>query len=170
LRALDDDDEVFVADVHRNQQVWLEDPGLHVPERQPWRGRRTAKLQAARKPVTVEAFVKGLAPQAWTRCNLRDSTRGPPRVDIAHRLVFVWDGVEALPRCWHLIVRREVGSPTTLKYSLSNAAPDTPTLRLAQMQATAIGWSASSKMPRKSAALAIIRRSVGRRGTTTSPW
>jgi NAD(P)H-dependent FMN reductase len=26
------------------------------------------------------------------------------------------------PRCWHLIVRREVGSPTTLKYSLSNAA------------------------------------------------
>jgi hypothetical protein len=44
---------------------------------------------------------------------LRDSTRGPLRVDIVHRLVFVWDGVEALPRCRHLTVRREVGSPTT---------------------------------------------------------
>ena len=35
---------------------------------------------------------------------------------------------------WHLIVRREVGSPKTIKYSLSNAQADTPILRLAQMQ------------------------------------
>jgi hypothetical protein len=33
-----------------------------------------------------------------------------PAAGIAHRLVFVGDGVEALPRCWHLIMRREVGS------------------------------------------------------------
>jgi hypothetical protein len=77
--------------------------------------------------------------KAWRRRRGRAAicaapTRGPLRVDITHRLVFVWDGVEGLPRCWHLIVRREVGSPTTLNYSLSNAAPDTPTLRLAQMQ------------------------------------
>ena len=31
-------------------------------------------------------------------------------------------------------MRREVGSPTTIKYSLSNAPPDTPLLQLAQMQ------------------------------------
>src|ERR1700745_172243 len=105
-------------------------PVLHLRDRPPGRGRRTSKLVAARKPVSVEAFVKGLAPQAWTRCILRDSTRGPLRVDVAHRRVFVWDGAEAVPRSWHLIVRREVGSPTTLKYSLSNAAPDTPTLRV----------------------------------------
>jgi hypothetical protein len=54
-------------------RVSLRTPGLHVPERRPGRGRRTAELQAARKPVAVEAFVKGPAPQAWTRCNLRDS-------------------------------------------------------------------------------------------------
>jgi SRSO17 transposase len=134
LRALDDDGEVFVADVHRTQQVWLEDPGLHVPEPPPGRGRPAKKLKATAKPLTVEALVKRLAPQEWRRCTLRDSTRGPLRVDIAHRRVFVWDGAEAVPRCWHLIVRREVGSPTTIKYSLSNAAPDTPLLRLAQMQ------------------------------------
>ena len=32
------------------------------------------------------------------------------------------------------IVRREVGSPNTIKYTLSNAPADTPLLRLAQMQ------------------------------------
>ena len=46
----------------------------------------------------------------------------------------MWDGEEAAPRCRQLIVRREVGSPTTIKYTLSNAAADTPVLRLAQMQ------------------------------------
>ena len=37
-------------------------------------------------------------------------------------------------RCWHLVIRREVGSPKTIKYSLSNAPADTPKLQLAQMQ------------------------------------
>ena len=65
---------------------------------------------------------------------LRDSTRGPLRVDLAHRRVWVWDGDEAAPRCWHLVVRREVGSPKTIKYSLSNAPAETVLLRLGQMQ------------------------------------
>ena len=58
LRALDDDKEVFVADVHSNQRVWTEPPGLHVPEAKPGRGRPTTKLQASGTPVTVEDLVK----------------------------------------------------------------------------------------------------------------
>ena len=46
----------------------------------------------------------------------------------------MWDGEEAAARCWHLIVRREVGAPKTIKYSLSNAPAETPLERLAQMQ------------------------------------
>lgn len=37
--------------------------------------------------------------------------------------------------CWHLIVRREVNSPGTLKYSLSNAPEQTSPTKLALMQA-----------------------------------
>jgi hypothetical protein len=44
--------------------------------------------------------------------------------------VRVWDGEEARARCWRLLVRREVGSPETIKYSLSNAPEETPLLRL----------------------------------------
>lgn len=36
---------------------------------------------------------------------------------------------------WHLIVRREVNAPDTIKYSLSNAPSDTSVERLAYMQA-----------------------------------
>jgi SRSO17 transposase len=134
LRALDDDKEVFVADVHRTQRIWTEPPSLHIPPPKPGRGRTTTKLQASAPSTTVEDLLKTLRPHDWTRLTLRDSTRGQLRVDIAHRRVWVWDGEEAEARCWHLIVRREVGSPKTIKYSLSNAPADTPLLQLAQMQ------------------------------------
>jgi len=134
LRALDAMGEVFVADVHRDQRVWIEDPGLHVPEAKPGRGRPSKKQQAAATPVTVESRAKTLRPEDWIRCVLRDCTRGQLQVDIAHRRVWLWDGEEAEAHCWHLIVRREVGSVKTIKYSLSNAPVDMPLLRLAQMQ------------------------------------
>ncbi len=134
LRALEDAKEIFVADVHRDQRVWTEDPGLHVPAPPSGRGRPSKKQQAAAAPVAVEDLAKGLPARDWTRFVLRDSTRGRLEVDIAHRRVWVWDGEEARARRWHLIVRREVKSVKTIKYSLSNADGDTPLLRLARMQ------------------------------------
>src|SRR5208283_4103106 len=60
LRALDDMNEVFVADVHRTQRIWTEQPQLAVPLSQPGRGRPARKRQASGQPVTVESLVKGL--------------------------------------------------------------------------------------------------------------
>jgi SRSO17 transposase len=133
LRALDDAGETFVADVHCTQQVWTEPPGLHVPAPKAT-GRPPSKQQACVDGITVEKLVAGFGADDWTRCVLRDSTRGPLRIDVAHRRVWVWDGEEATARCWHLIVRREVGASKKVKYSLSNAPADTPLERLAQMQ------------------------------------
>ena len=134
LRALDDMNEAFVADVHRTQRIWTEQPALAVPPSQPGRGRPAQKRQASVEPITVESLVHALGATDWTRYVLRDSTRGALQVDLAHRRVWVWDGEEDAPRCWHLIVRREVKSEKTIKYTLSNAAVDTPLLRLGQMQ------------------------------------
>jgi SRSO17 transposase len=134
LRALDEMDEVFVADVHRTQRIWTERPELVVPASLPGRGRRVRKRQASVKPVTVESLVKGFAVADWTRCVLRDGTRGELRVDLAHRRVWLWDGDEETPWCWHLIVRREVKLQNTIKYTLSNAPAETPVLCLGQMQ------------------------------------
>ena len=40
-----------------------------------------------------------------------------------------WRGEEPQARQWHVIVRREVDTPTEIKYSLSNAAADTTAYR-----------------------------------------
>jgi SRSO17 transposase len=134
LRALDEMNEVFVADVHRTQRIWTEQPDLAVPPPQPGRGRPACKRRASVEAVTVESLMKGFGSGDWTRCVLRDSTRGELRVDLAIRRVWVWDGEEETPRCWHLLVRREVKSEKTIKYTLSNAPTDTPVLLLGQMQ------------------------------------
>jgi SRSO17 transposase len=134
LRALDEMGAIFVADVHGTQRVWTEPPGLHVPTPKSARGHSPGKQHAAVDGITVEKLLAGFGADDWTRCTLRESTRGPLRVDIAHRRVWVWDGEEAAARCWHLVVRREVGAPKKLKYSLSNAPAETPLERLAQMQ------------------------------------
>ena len=47
----------------------------------------------------------------------------------------MWDKHSSTAHCWHLIGRREVGSPGTLKYCLSNAPEQTSVRKLTQMQA-----------------------------------
>jgi SRSO17 transposase len=131
LRKLEADGEIFVADVHKTQRIWTEHPEITVSTSP---RRHAPKMQASVPSVTVKHFADGLSAADWTRCKLRDSTRGKLEVDIATRRVWLWDGKEETPRCWHLIVRREVGSPKTVKYTLSNAPAGTPKLQLAQMQ------------------------------------
>ena len=135
LRALDDAGEVFVADVHRDQRVWTEDPGLHVPAPKSGRGRPSKKLQARRDSRRRGRAGQGVRPEGVDAPN---PARGHAR-NVAGRNrdpTRLGSGTARRPkaRCWHLVVRREVGSPETIKYSLSNAPENTPLLRLAQMQ------------------------------------
>src|SRR3954465_5683738 len=98
LRALDNAAEVFVADVHCTQQVWTEPPGLHIPSAKAT-GRPPDRPRASGDGITVEKLVPGFGAGDGTRGILRDSTRGPLRVDVAHRRVWGWDGGEATARC-----------------------------------------------------------------------
>jgi len=136
LRGLETMGEIFVADVHKDQRIYLEDPQPQVPSEEGGkRGRPRSRLQAQTSPLRVDEWIATLGPEQWRRVALRDSTQGRLEVDVIHRRVWLWDGKEKQARHWHLIVRREIGSPQTLKYTLSNAEADLPTHRLAQMQA-----------------------------------
>jgi len=48
-------------------------------------------------------------------------------------LSWLWDGKKAQAHQWHLIVRCEMDSLETIKYTLSNAPAETATHRIAQM-------------------------------------
>lgn len=134
LKILDDDGEQFVADVHRDQIIYLEDPAPFIPQRCSNRGRVPSRYKTETPKLTVADWVASQPEQAWRRIAVRDSTKGQLEVDLLTRRVWVWLDDQKTVRQWHLVVRREVGTKETIKYSLSNAPAETTPDRLAYMQ------------------------------------
>ncbi len=134
LRGLATMGEIFVVDVHKNQHIYPSDPAPRVPKPSSGRGRKPSRPQAQSASLRVDQWVAQQPAEAWQRLTLRDSSRGKLRVDVLHQRVWLWDHEEVQAHCWHLVVRREVGAPAKIKYSLSNAPSDTPVARLAAMQ------------------------------------
>jgi SRSO17 transposase len=71
----------------------------------------------------------------WKRNTIREGSKGKLIVEILHQSVWLWDKRSSMANRWHLIVRREVNAPKTLKYSLCNAPERTNVLKLVWMQA-----------------------------------
>jgi SRSO17 transposase len=87
------------------------------------------------RPAEVRKWVKKQPPSRWRRKTLRSTTKGKLVVEVLHERVWLWDKHSSTAHCWHLIVRRELDSPGTIKYCLSNAPEKTSLIRLVQMQA-----------------------------------
>jgi SRSO17 transposase len=78
--------------------------------------------------------VKAQPQEAWQRLVVRPGTQGELRVEALHARVWLWNGTEQKARCWHAVATRELSSPETIKYALSNAPAETSVERLVRMQ------------------------------------
>ena len=134
LRALDDSGENFVADVHKDQRVYLEDPAPFVPESQHSSGRQRSRLVTEVDKLRVDEWARRQPRSSWHRIVLRDSTKGVLRIEVLHRRIWVWDGKEKVGRCWHLVASREVGAGKKIKYGLSNLPATTSVRQIARNQ------------------------------------
>jgi len=134
VRTLDQLGETFMVDVHCDQSIYLHDPKPHVPQRTSKRGRQPSRLKTDEQFLTVSQWAQDQAETAWQQIELRDSTKGKLSVAVLHGRVWLWDGKEKKTHLWHLIVRRESGSKNKIKYSISNASPETSIARLSFMQ------------------------------------
>jgi SRSO17 transposase len=137
LESLNAQGEVFVADIHSDRHIYLQDPTPHLPQKKPGSGRKPLGLRyhSNAQSIEVRKWLQKQPASAWQPQTLRDTTRGDLRVEVIHRRVWLWDKHGPRAHCWHLMVRREVNSPSTIKYSLSNADEQTNVNKLAQMQA-----------------------------------
>jgi SRSO17 transposase len=119
LRELASRDETFVADVHKSQLIFLEDP----------------RANPDAKRVRVDEWMRGRPASAWRKVSVRGTTKGMLYVEILHHVVWLSDGREEEAKQWRLLVRREVARPEKITYVLSNAGPEVSAKRLAFMQA-----------------------------------
>lgn len=135
--ALEDLGEVFLMDVASNMRIWASDPGPRQPPLEKGKhGRPRTRAQVtagAVKAVSVKTLTAQCFAAEAREVAIRDATKGPLRAPLWVRLVWVWDGKSSIARPRLLIVRQEADG--TFKYSMSNAAADTPWERLAYMQA-----------------------------------
>ncbi len=134
LRSLDGDNEIFVADVHKDQHIYLDDPKPKIPKRKGSRGRHPTKATTQCESIEVREWATAQAESEWQRVELRNSTKGRIIVEVLHRYVWLWDGEEKNARHWRLLVRRECMDHNEIKYSLSNAPESVSVHHLAQMQ------------------------------------
>ena len=135
LRGVDEQGHRFVADVHCDQAIYLQDPEPRVPDSTSERGRKPTRLKAQCTSQRVDHWAAAQPPDAWQRLTLREGEKGLLVADYLHARVWAWDGGEEHARCWHLLVRREVGADTISHFCLSNAPQDTPWQILARVQA-----------------------------------
>ena len=134
LRELDQIDQIFVADVHCDQTIYLDDPKPYVPARKSKRGRIPTQLKSVVEGTRIDKWAKSQAENVWEEMILRNSTKGLIRKEVLHRRVWLWDGDEKQAQNWHLVVSRDPISKGQYKFSISNACAETSKQRLAYMQ------------------------------------
>ncbi len=135
LQELDAKGETFVADVRKNRHIYLDDPAPYVPDSMPGKGRPRRRLRSDQDSIQVGKWVATQPDSAWKKTTLRDGERGALTVELFHARVWIWDKKATSAEQWHLVCRREIGKPNTIKYSLSNAPADISRSRLGRMQA-----------------------------------
>lgn len=126
LRALDGLGESFVIEVHCDQRIYTEAPW---PMETPTGRRMTATPAAA---VRMDQWRAGQPEGDWERLKIRDTTGGWVEVNYVARRCWLWDGTEAVPRCWWVLAWQnpDEGPEARVHYALSNAPADADPRRL----------------------------------------
>jgi len=134
LAALEEEGEVYIADVPCDTRVWLECPQTHIPPRKGKRGRKPTKrrvVEGQPPPVEVRQLADQHFPESARRVYVRDTERGELWTRLVLLRVFPVRDQLPGPATW-LLLREDEGQPKR-KYQLCNAAEDTSFERIAQM-------------------------------------
>jgi hypothetical protein len=106
LRDLDAEGEIFLAEVHSDQTIYLDDPAPSVAEPRRSTGKAPRRPTTEANSDTVAAWAARQPASAWRRLALREGEKGVLMAEYLSAPVFVWDGQSDRARLWHLLVRR----------------------------------------------------------------
>jgi SRSO17 transposase len=127
LREQCDQDGIeYYADIPANQVLYFEKPELEFELTKT--GKRSKKFKVVGQEAFKASDLAQLAETQWETLTLRPTERGMLSADFASYGVWVLS-TEGISREETLLIKRE---PKKMRYSLTNAAGDTPLLILAQ--------------------------------------
>ena len=119
---------IYVADVHKNQAVYLE-------QTRPQARGRKGRLKVEAESVRLDRWLEQSEDIPWEIVSVRDGVKGPIRVRCKRFEAFIWNEPDQSPHVHHvtvLITQMPDGSDT--KFAITNADASTPTWQLAYYQ------------------------------------
>jgi SRSO17 transposase len=127
----------YVLDSSADARVWTAEPRVIPAEERPKprRGRPYTRPLVVGEAKRVDEVVAALPSSAWRRLTVAEGSQGPRVYEYAE--AWVWFSEEGLPGPRErLLVRRSLGQEPEVKYHRSDAPPEVPLLKLAQVRAT----------------------------------
>ncbi|MDC0584264.1 IS701 family transposase [Bacteroidales bacterium] len=122
--GLDELNCFYVLDVHKDEKVYLQEPGFYIPESKSGKGRKAIKLHPDVEPVRLDKLIKSLPVESWSTEEIRDTVKGKLILWVYKSTVWTWDGKSKKAKKRVLIITKTTDSKPKTKYSLSNGESD----------------------------------------------
>lgn len=114
---------VYMLDIHSDQQIYLEEPELRLPERKTAKGPAPKKLKASSEPTAVCKYTGALEPSQWKNIDIRHSAKGMLKGLFHFRTVYIWDkNTDKVEKRLLVVSKRKTKNGEEIKYSFSNAS------------------------------------------------
>ncbi|MDD5053115.1 MAG: transposase [Sulfuricurvum sp.] len=115
-RALDNLEQFYILDVHKDETVFLSEPRFSIPECKGIKGRTPINTQPDIKPIQLQAYIKTLIEKDFTNENVRQTAKGWKVAKVHTATIWHWDGQEE-KACKRTLV---ISVCEKIKFSLSN--------------------------------------------------
>ena len=122
--GLDELNQFFVLDIHKDEKVYVEEAKIEVPQKKEGRGRIPKNKQAIGESIRVDKLKDSLSQQDWKLEYIRDTVQGKLSLHICKKEVWVWDGKEDRARKRTLVITKTNDQTVKTKYSISNGGLD----------------------------------------------
>jgi len=122
-RTIDSMGYLYMLDIHSDQEIYIGEPDLFLPERKSPKGRTPKRLKASIDSITVSGYLRTLQSANWQTLKVRNTTKGLLIGKYHFVKVFIWNkGANQIePRI--LVIRKTKSGKRTveIKYSFTNA-------------------------------------------------
>jgi len=114
---------LYMLDIHSNQTIYLEEPGLEIPQKKGRKGRAPTQIQPTVQGMSVRRYMNSLSDDEWKNLTVRNTAKGKLTGDYHFKRVFIWDKEHNLILRRLLVIRRTFtpSGEAEYKYSFTNA-------------------------------------------------
>lgn len=124
-RGLDKRGKLYVLDIHKDELIYLEKPGIFIPGKKGGKGKAPEKLKADCEPCRVDHYMAGLNHIDWCKVKVRKTAKGWLKLKVHVVDVWLWDGKEKEASRRTLVITKTKGKRSKIKYSFSNGGAGT---------------------------------------------